>query len=269
MRLELLGGPLERAGLGREADEDRDAARSSRGRPPTAPGQQVGRRLEIEGQAGDPGELRSRPGWRGRKSATAAAMTRASKPARPSRRRPRAGRSGPASSSAVLSTRATVGSGRRGTSTLPAIRLTRRASVEGGLGDRDAHPAARPIADEADRVDRLARAAGGHDDVAAVEIRLAGRPRQAGRPGRRIRAPGSDGRRPPRPRRRRSGRSSASRPMPDLARRQRPGLRLDDGVAEAVAQPGDVGPGRRVGVHLAVHRRRDDDRRATSPGRRP
>ena len=40
-----------------------------------------------------------------------------------------------------------------------------------------------------------------------------------------------------------------------------PGLGLDDRVAEVVAQPRDVGPRRRVRPHVAVHRRRDDDRR--------
>ena len=66
---ELLGGALERPGLGREADEDRPRARAARGSGPVAVepvgdardlGQQVGRRLELQGQGVAARQLRRR-----------------------------------------------------------------------------------------------------------------------------------------------------------------------------------------------------------------
>ena len=93
MRAELLGRPVERAGLGREADEDRDRAERLARRcavaveaadDPRDLGQQVRRRLELEGQRRRRGRACVSAASAGRKSATAAAITRASKPAAPS-----------------------------------------------------------------------------------------------------------------------------------------------------------------------------------------
>ena len=67
------------------------------------------------------------------------------------------------------------------------------------------------------------------------------------------------GRRPPR-RRRRSSAVSASRPSPVWPDASGPSSGSTIGVAEAPGA-GDVGLRRRVAVHLAVHGRRDDDRR--------
>ena len=85
----------------------------------------------------------------------------------------------------------------------------------------------------------------------------------AGRPGR---APGPAGRRRPRRPHRRSAGSSASRPTPVWPDASGPPPGSTIAVAEVVAQPRDVGARRRMAPHLAVHRRRDDDRRATSRG---
>jgi hypothetical protein len=131
-----------------------------------------------------------------------------------------------------------------------------RATLERRLGDCDPHPSARPVADEPNRVDRFGRSAGGHHDVPAVQIppgmRLDRRPRGGVR--------GSDG-----PtldgaphgvhQRGRLGETA----LAGGPRGERPDLRLDHGVAEA-AQRCDIGARGRVPVHLAVHRRRDDDR---------
>ena len=90
---ELLGGPLERAGLGREADQDRDGPERLAGRRAVAVepvgdpgdlGQQVRRRLELDGRGVDAASSLRSAGAAGRKSATAAAITRASNPAAPS-----------------------------------------------------------------------------------------------------------------------------------------------------------------------------------------
>ncbi len=80
---------------------------------PGDPGQQVRRRLELERQPVGADELRSGGGATGRKSATAAAITRASNPADSSGHRTSSSRTAP--SSAVDSTRTTVGAGRRAT----------------------------------------------------------------------------------------------------------------------------------------------------------
>ena len=95
----------------------------------------------------------------GRKSATAAAMTSASNPARP-----------PSSWVSAVERGAQVG---RRLDAHDVVALGRRldlhvrgderdagAAVQRRLGDRHAHPPGRAVADEADRVDRLARAAG-------------------------------------------------------------------------------------------------------------
>ena len=61
-------------------------------------------------------------------------------------------------------------------------------AIERGLGDGDAHLAGGAIADEADRIDRLARPAGGHHDVPTLEVGVVGG-RDERRPSRRIRGP--------------------------------------------------------------------------------
>ena len=130
-----------------------------------------------------------------------------------------------------------------------------RAAVARRLGDRDAHLPARAVADEADRVDRLTRAAGAHHDPHPVKV--AG-PRE--QPLDRI----DD--------RRRLGEA----PDAGEAARERPDLRLDDPVAEA-AQRLDVALRGRVGPHAGVHGRRHAPpgrgtrrrRRSPRPGRGP
>ena len=113
------------------------------------------------------------------------------------------------------------------------------------------------------------RAAGGDHDVAAR--RGPRRARSATSGGRAAGSGGADRpvrRRPRRPRRR-SRPVSASRPDARLAAdASGPASGSTIRVAEVVAQPGDVGPGRRMAVHLAVHRRRDDDRRRGREARR-
>ena len=109
----------------------------------------------------------------GRKSATAAAMTRASKPAAPA-----ASWVEPQEGGAEVGRGLDPDDGRVGW----RFDVDRRghqghpgASIERGLGDRDAHPARRAIADEPDRVDGLARAARRHHDVATLEIGIMSR----------------------------------------------------------------------------------------------
>jgi hypothetical protein len=146
-----------------------------------------------------------------------------------------------------------------GLSTAAAISVTPRRG-ERRLGEGDAHLPGRAVADVADRVDRLARAAGGDRRCGARR----GRPR-AGGASRRAAGRGA---------RLANGRpataattastidgSSARRPR-RTARTRAARLRRDDRVAEAVAQARHVRDGRRVRPHVAVHRRRHDDRRA-------
>ena len=255
---ELVGGPIERARLGGEPDEDR-----SRARPPRAPrrSRPTPARMSSVGSSS-----RVRPSSRaslvvgrpstGRKSATAAAMTRASRAGDRRRATARAhlgGRLG-----ADDRDRASAGSG---TLTLPTTSVTRAPR------SRAASAMATPILPverlpmNRTGIDRLGRAAGAdHDDGGPRGRRRAASRRSAAGspgPGSRIGRPG-DGRDDGVDDRRRSRRAG---PGPIWPARERAGLRLDDPVAEVVAQPGDVGPGRRMGVHLAVHRRRDDDRR--------
>ena len=130
------------------------------------------------------------------------------------------------------------------TDVMPAISVTRapRASAASAIGH--AHLAGGAIADEADRVDRLGGAAGGHDDVTTLEVGRSNR--------------GHD-------RRARCGIRLTHRPRPDrgddrvddpvevgeppdarLARGERSGLRLDHRVPELVPQPAHVRLGRRM-----------------------
>ena len=172
----------------------------------------------------------------GRKSATAAAMTSASKPARAVGVVGRAQQRGAQVGGRL--DRDDRGAGREGDLDVGGDDRHPRAAVEGRLGDRGAHPAGRAVADETDRVDRLARPAGGHDDVAAGQVGVAGRFDErwaGGRIGGTDRAI-ADGRDDGVD----DGRQLGQPPDARLARRERTGVGLDDRVAE-LAQPRDVG----------------------------
>ena len=140
---ELLAGALERARLGGEPDEDRarvraargSARRRCRGRGRSGRPRRAGRGSPRAGGSASPREAAwSRPAAAGRKSATAAAMTRASNPAPPSG--PCVARRSAARRSAVDSTRTTVGGGRQGDLGVGRDDRHARAAVERGLGDR-------------------------------------------------------------------------------------------------------------------------------------
>ena len=226
----LLGRPLQRAGLGREAHDERPALAgpsAGRARHGGRLGQDVRRRLQVQVQALRAGQLGRRPRLRGRKSATAAAMTSASQPgsAASTASRMRAAVS-------ASTTSAPSGGGHAGGA------LDERhagAALQRRLGDGEAHPPARAVADEAHRVDGLRGAAGADDDVPAGEV--GGHGRRAVRGGR---AAGS-GCRMGRPAttpvdgldEERQRREAAHA---DLPGGQRAGGRVDDRVAE-LAQP--------------------------------
>ena len=130
---------------------------------------------------------------------------------------------------------------------------------EGRLRDRDAHPAGAPVADEPDGVDRFRRAAGADDDVTPGEVGLADvgddrRPRGGVRLADRPAADGRDHRIDD-PRQLREPAHAL------LARREAAGFGRDHRVAEVALEPLDVVPGRAVRPHVAVHRRREHDRR--------
>ena len=113
----------------------------------------------------------------------------------------------------------------------------------------------------------FARAAGADDDVAAGQVGLARRlDESAGAQRHPGLGPGAiaDGRHD------RIDDAPAARRAAHarLAGGQLAGLGLDDRVTEVVAQPRDVVAGRRVRPHVAVHRRRDDHRRARRERRR-
>ena len=184
-------------------------------------------------------------------------MTRASNPAAPSGRWVR--RSSAARRSAVDSTRTTSAPSGSGTSRFAATTVTCAPRSR----------AAAAIATPIRPVERLPMKRTGSIasrvppalTTMCRPVRSASRgPATSG--GRAAGSGGADRRccRRPRPRRRRSSGSSASRPTPDWPDASSPGRGLHDRVAEVVAQSGDVGPRRRVGPHVAVHRRRDDDR---------
>ena len=110
-----------------------------------------------------------------------------------------------------------------------------------GGGQGDAHAAAGAVAEEADRVDRLARPASGDQHAQAVPGTLANgqlgfdageQLRRVGQPALAMLAPRGEGAL----------------------------VGLDHGDA-ALAQGREVCLGRRVGVHAVVHRRRDEARR--------
>ena len=227
-------------------------------------------------------------GERGRKSATAAAMTRTSKRGPSGGVRARRA----ACISAAVSARATWAPAGGSTETLPRIRVTAAPRSRASSAMAMPHLARRAIADEADGVDRLGRAAGGDDDVETrqvVRAAGAGAGRGRGRGGSCLpRAAAGRGVWDPVARLRgaltastvaSTMRSRAREPaLADHARSERARLRLDDAIAE-LPQPGHVGLGGRVGVHAAVHGRGDDHRhgggqaggrdRCRRPGRGP
>ena len=216
---ELPGGPLQGAGLGREADEDRARVQRLPGRvaeavePASDPadlGQEIRGRLELEAQALAAGELalgrvrRREVGDGGRHHERIEAGRRPSPPGRRTgpRGAPRAARR---SSRPGRRSRGPPGSG---TLDVGGDEGHHRPAIEGRLGDRHAHPAARAVADEAHRVDGLPRPAGGDDDVAARQIGLA---RRARRPAAAARGRGLAYRRAARPRPRPRRRCAAAR----------------------------------------------------------
>ena len=253
LRVELRAAALDGslAVLGGEADDASDPAAGAAATPATM---SVGR-LELERQAARALPARSsrrrRPA--GRKSAGAAAMIRTSAPAKRSRTA--------ASSSAVVST-----------VTLDARRGRERhvggderhvgAAAGGLLGEREAHPARRAVADEANRVDRLARAARGDEHAQTVQ-----RPRRVRPPARTSLDDAQD-----------SGRLGEPADSPLPLRREPPAARLHDARA-ARAQQLQVRLGRRVLVHRgcssparAPAARRSPARRSSAgcrPGRPP
>ena len=99
----------------------------------------------------------------------------------------------------------------------------------------------------------LAGAARGDHDVPAREVRLArdGRPAAAAPPDPR---PGSAASPTAATTASTMAAVSARRPTPDCPDASGPAIGLHDRVAEVVAQPGDVGRGRGMGPHVAVHR---------------
>ena len=126
--------------------------------------------------------------------------------------------------------------------TLAAISVTSAPRRAAAVGERDPHPPARAVADEADRVDRLAGPAGGDQHAQPVpapsrDRAAQSRPRRAGAPG------------------------SGSRPMP-CSPREASGPESGSITDHApVAQRAQVRLSRRVGVHPVVHRRGDQPRR--------
>ena len=159
---ELVGRPVERAGLGREPDDDGTWRRGDRARAPTSA------RMSSVGSSSivmpSPRASFVDAAVTGRKSATAAAMTSASH-----------GWSMTASMTAsriaaVDSACTTCAASGRATSTPAGDDRDLRAAGECCLRDRDAHLPGAPVADEPDGVDRLRRPAGADDDVAPDEV---------------------------------------------------------------------------------------------------
>ena len=116
-----------------------------------------------------------------------------------------------------------------------------RPAAGGGGGEGNAHAAAGAVAEEADRVDRLAGAARGDEDAEAVPGALAG------------------GQLSFDPRQQLGWVGKAA--LAVLAARGEGALLGLDHVDAALAQGRQVGLGRRIGVHAVVHRRRDQARR--------
>ena len=124
---------------GRGGRGSRGGRRSARARPRDL-GEDVRRRLELEGEPARRARASCRRLGRGRKSATAAAMTRTSKPrAVPASGVDDARRACVGGRSRRATTRAAVRE--RDLDTCPATSVTSGAARQGGLRDRDAHPA--------------------------------------------------------------------------------------------------------------------------------
>ena len=235
---ELLGGAVERPGLRREADEDRHGLERLARRRALAVEPRAIRAISARRSGvGSSSSVRPSPrsslrsaGVAGRKSATAAAMTSASKPGAPSARVDGAQQRG-----AQVGGRLDADDRRRragsGTSTLAAISVTRapRSSAASAIATPILPVERLPM--NRTGIDRLARAARGDDDVAAREVGVAGRldeRRAGGRVG------GADRAVADRRDDRVDDRGELRQP-PDarLPRRERPALGLDDRVAEA------------------------------------
>ena len=167
---QLLGGALERAGLGREADEDRPrrarARRAAGDASAGCPGVGSSSRLSADPRS----SFRSRR-IAGRKSATAAAMTRASKPAGASASARAASRSAVDSASTTVRA-ASSGSG---TSRLAAMSVTRapRSSAASATAT-PIFPVERfPMKRTGSMGSR--GATGGHDEMPARQVGVPGR----------------------------------------------------------------------------------------------
>ena len=122
-----------------------------------------------------------------------------------------------------------------------------RPALGGGGGEGDSHPAAGAVADEADRVDRLAGAAGGDQDPQPVPGAVAGGQRRFD------------------PRQQQLGVGQAA--AAELAARGELALLGLDHLDAALAQGREVRLGRRVGVHAVVHRRGEQPRRGAGEER--
>ena len=172
----------------------------------------------------------------GRKSATAAAITTAS-----------ASGGGLEHRLAQLARRCRpddVDAGRVGQRDVGGDQGDLGAAGGGGAGERVALLARGAVAEEADRVERLAGAAGGDDDVPAGEV---GRGR------------GAAGQHPAADREDLGGLGQPALAGVGAGEPADGGLEDDDAAA---AQGGDVGLGGGVLPHLGVHRGREDDRAA-------
>ena len=170
--------------------------------------------------------------------------------------------------------------GQRDLDVRPAMSVTRAPRSSAASAIATPILPGRAVADEADRVDRLARPAGGHDDVPAGEVGVARRGRRAAGapPGPAARTGRSADGRDDRVDDRAAARPAARRPICPEA--SGPAVGLDDRVAEVVAQPRDVGDGSPGGVHMSPsiagatttgRRRREAGRgrRRRRPARRP
>ena len=214
------------------------------------PGEDVFGRLELERERVgrrvllDLAGARPRPG---RKSATAAAITRTS-----AGRTPRAAAR---SCAAVSDLDVPSTPGGRASATLAATTRDGGAAARRRVGDREAHPPRRAVADVAHGVDRLARPARGHEDAQAVEV-AAGATSAAS-----TAASSSAG--------------SGSRPTPDSPSEPSGPTPGSSTVAPRARRRARFVLRRRVLVHRVVHRRRDEERAARrrappwSAGRRP
>ena len=224
------------AGLGGEADQGLIVAAAGR-----EPGEDVLGRLQAELRGGRRrARASSPPGRPSRKSAGAAAIS--STCASP-KRLPTA-----SASSAVVSTRTVSIAAGSGEADVGGDQGDVGAPVGRGRGEREAHAAARAVADEAHRVDRLAGAAGGDQHPQAVPAPARGRQHRL-----------DLGEQPLR--------LGQAADAVLAARGERAGLGLDH-QDPALAQRRQVRLGGRVGVHAVVHGRGDGARGRAGEERR-